>query len=260
MYQDLHFYIDLDWERYVEDNGYLLTLEKLVTFAYMHQAKVYYSIAQLYDFTSNCNDLDKNFTSSVGNQLEVLLQNAVSLKNQNHIFEICFAQEKSRLIPIENKSVASIQGFDKQLLISFSFCSNVLLWVKSSSEFEQVRVHPASEIKVIQQWIVENSIKKKYNFSKKHGNDKKKADPPKPKEKVSQLKCSDAEAQQLLNMAIPNFEEKQGWQYNFDEIRGTFIVFPFEGKTPQNQFHAFHVEPSEWHIEIPKSILKFFDK
>ncbi len=260
MYQDLHFYIDLDWERYVEDNSYLLTVEKLVTFAYMHQAKVYYSIAQLNDFTSNCKDLDANFTSSMGNQLEVILQNAVALKKQNFIFEVCFAQENTSLNPVKSKSLASIQGFDKQLLISLSSYNNVLLWVKSNTEFERVNVYATSEMIELQNWIVKSSNVKKYNFSNKHGNDKVKANPPKSREKVSQLRCSDEKAQELLRTAIPNFEEKQGWHYNFDETLDTFIVFPFEGDTPQNQFHAFHVEPNEWNKEIPKSIRKFFGK
>ncbi|MBB6003025.1 hypothetical protein [Arcicella rosea] len=261
MYQDLHFYIDLDWEKYVEDREtYLSELYELINLAYIHRANVYYSFTQLYEFKNNCEDLDTNFTSSVGNQLEIILQDAISLNNQNHIFEICFAQENTSLNPIKNKSLASVQAFQKQLLISFSSYSNVFLWVKSNSEFERVTIHATSEIIELQNWIVKSSNVKNYNFSNKHGNDKVKANPPKSKEKVSQLLCSDQKAQELLHTAIPNFDEKKGWHYNFDETLTTFIVFPFEGETPQNQFHAFHVEPSEWHKEIPNSIRRFFGK
>ncbi len=261
MYQDLHFYLDLDWEKYIEDGEtYLSDMYNLVNFAYIHNANVYYSVSQLDEFRENCNDWDENFTSFNGNRLDIILENAMPLKKQNHIFEICFAQENTSLNTIKNKSLASIKDFQKQLFISFSYYNNVFLWVKSNSEFERVNIHTASEIIELQNWIVKSSNVKNYNFSTKHGNATTKAVAPKSDKKASQLKCSDAEAQQLLNKSVPNFDEKQGWHYNFDETLNTFIVFPFEGDTPQNQFHAFHVEPSEWHIEIPKSIRKFFGK
>ncbi len=57
-------------------------------------------------------------------------------------------------------------------------------------------------------------------------------------EVISPLRCSRNEAQKLLKYAIgDNLKEL----YNFDKNKNSFIVFKFEGQTPQNLYHGYHL-------------------
>jgi hypothetical protein len=260
MYQDLHFYIELDWEKYTEnETEYLKKVGLLVDFAYQYKANVYYSKSQLIDFTENCEDLNLNFSKSEGNILDVILAKAIELKQQNFTFEVYFASEKTSLKHNLNLLVSALQNHEKQIVLSSSLSQNAILRIESNTEFERINIAYLDDIQDIRKWIADNSPKRKYNFSSKHGNSTTKAIPPKSDLKVSELRCTNEEAQQLLETSILDLREKP-WCYNFDEKLNTFIVFPFEGDTPQNQFHAFHVEKDEWKKEIPLSIRKFFKK
>ena len=44
---------------------------------------------------------------------------------------------------------------------------------------------------------------------------------------------------------------------NFDTKNQKFIVFYYEADTPQNQYHAFHLDNEN---DIPKDILLFYKK
>jgi len=45
--------------------------------------------------------------------------------------------------------------------------------------------------------------------------------------------------------------------YFFDQQHSKFIVFLFEGNTPANQYHAYHIEND---AEVPKSVKMLFEK
>lgn len=59
---------------------------------------------------------------------------------------------------------------------------------------------------------------------------------------ASPLKCSVDEAQWMLNRAI-GLDERE--LFYFDQAKGVFILFKYEGPTPQNQYHGYHLPQSE---------------
>jgi len=230
------------------------------------KAEVWYSHRDLERLSSEMVEFDEYFTQSQGNFWGTLLENFRPHREDGYCFKIHYSFENTSLehCPLVSFPIDSISKTYK-VLLSFELEEPEvsLLLAKSNSDFH--RVHLNLFIKPDKIWKFVNNIlpKRKYNFSSKHGNIHKKADPPKLGEKASQLKCSDEDAQQLLNDAIfdRRYSGKKGhWCYNFDPVHDTFIVFPYEGNTPSNQFHAFHIEREEWKKEIPSSVISFFGK
>lgn len=79
------------------------------------------------------------------------------------------------------------------------------------------------------------------NKNNKHGENGKGAHKNNKGDTVSLLYCSVEEAQNLLNTAVKSNNHKARL-YNFDTKNEKFIVFYYEGETPQNQYHAFYLE------------------
>lgn len=254
MYQDLHFYIDLDWTKQIEEPNYLKNIFSLINIAYLHKANVYYSKHQRIDFVKNCNDLDENYVVSVGEKLDVMLENAKEIKEQNYIFEVCFSHERTNLCHVPNVIISSIQNYPKQVILSSKLGSETFLAVKSNTEFEKINILYFIDLQDIIKWIVNNSSKRQFHISPKHGVNGKgnwKGE--------SVLLCNEAEAALLLESAIPDFIEKENRLFNWDCIHNTFIEFFFEGDNPQRQWHGFHLEAKEWN-RVPSSLRKFFNK
>lgn len=254
MHQDLHFYIDLDWRRHIEmPQNYLKEVIRLVDFVYQHQAKVYYSHTQLLDFTKNCGDLEENFVVSFGSKLEMIVNKSTALKEQNYVFEVCFAQGNTSLNHIDNPVLSSLLTHSKQIILSSSLSINSLLLVKSNSEFKQISLGYVNDIKGIREWIITNSAPRNFNLSPKHGENGTgnwKGE--------SVLLCDESTAQEFLQTAIADYYMKNRL-FNWDENYNTFIEFFFEGGNPQNQWHGFHLEKIDWK-RVPVSIQKFFSK
>jgi len=257
MYQNLHFYIDFDWEKHVDDKSYFPKIYKIIQLAYQHKTSVFYSQKQIQDFVNNYQEFDEYFSQSFGNELSVLLENASSKENNRYAFETCFSGEKTSLNPIKNYAISVINSYSKNALISSTQNSEdkVLLSVESSVDFEKVNFRVINNTDNLLQWIQNNSVERIFNLSAKHGENGLGN-----WTNASKLRCNKEEAQQLLNTAIPDFIEKEKQLFNFDETHQTFIVFFYEGDTPQNQWHGFHIEESEWEKEIPQSIRKYFAK
>lgn len=254
MYQDLHFYIDLDWTKQIEEPTYLKHISSLTNLAYLHKANVYYSKHQLDDFTKHCEDLDKNYVVSLAEQLNTILENAKEIKEQNHVFEICFSNENTTISHVPNIIISSLQNFSKQLLLSSKLSSGTFLIVRSNTEFEKITVSYFSDLANITKWIVANSAKRNFHISPKHGENRKgnwKGE--------SVLLCSKIEAETLLNSAIPDFNEKENRLFNWDSTHKRFIEFFFEGENPQKQWHGFHVAETDL-SRVPNSIRKYFSK
>jgi hypothetical protein len=259
MYQDLHFYVDFNWEKHIDDSSsYFSEIYRIVELAYQHKATVFYSYQQLQDFVTNCNELDENFSQSYGNKLSVLLENAKGKNDNNYLFEVCFSNENTSLNPVKNKSKTIINAYSKNALISvIDDCQpKTLLSIKSATDFEKIEFIVIDNTDRLLQWI-QKSIERNFNVSDKHGENGvgKWKDP-----SVSVLLCNRKEAQQLLNTAIPDFCEKGKQLFNFDINHQTFIEFYREGDNPQNQWHGFHIKTEEWDKRIPNSIKKYFKK
>ncbi len=68
-------------------------------------------------------------------------------------------------------------------------------------------------------------------------------------ELISPLRCSQEQAQILLNTAIGGHISEL---YNFDADHNHYIVFKFEGNNPQNMYHGYHVPMDT--TEVPNDI------
>lgn len=256
MYQDLHIYVDFNWEKYEENSSnYLCEIYRIIQLAYQHKATVYYSEKQVQDFINNCKDRGDDFIQSHANKLAVLLKNAFKKTNHNHVFEICFSDENTSLNYINNTAVSVIKSYSQNALISTeNYNYKTLLSIASAMDFEKVDFKVINNANSLLHWIQNNSSRY-FNLSTKHGENGRGNQPGQ-----SVLRCSKNEAQQLLNTAIPDFTEKEKQLFNFDENHQTFIEFFYEGDNPQKQWHGFHITNNEWEKRIPVSIRKYFDK
>jgi len=254
MYSDFHFYIDLNWEDAVDKTVeiYLREFCRLVEFAYQHEATIYYSQKHLQKFISQVEDLDVNFSVSVGNILDVMIENAKRQDNEFYSFELCFANENTTILHIDN-ILSFVKDHDKIAILT---CSNKIedfLLVKSKSNYGKIECKNINTSQKLVHWIA--TVKPRtFNLSPKHG-EKGKGN----YSKASPLLCSKEEAQNMLDDAIPCFLEQEKSLFNFDTIHQTFIVFYFEGDNPQNQWHGFHLKQEEWE-NVPDFIRKYFNR
>ena len=203
------------------------------------KAYIYYSAEEVSNIESVIDEFDE-YIKSDKNFLSTLLEKARPNQEKNHYFKVSFAHEASFVEHFEIKSLHSI-CIEKEINIILSLdstSSNSLLLINPDNEFQRVSVKSFCSKKDIWQFINKNLLPRKYNFSSKHGNANIKANAPKYNKIASQLNCSDEEAQMLLESAIFDLRESS-WCYNFDGKLDTFINFPFEGTTSQNQYHAY---------------------
>jgi len=257
MYQDLYFYIDLDWEKYIENPiEYLENMYRLVDFIYQYKATVFYCKSQIDEFKAICDD-DTEFSISLGDKLSIILQNAIEKNENQYAFEICFAGENSVITYLKNRAINSINSYSKVALISLNekCYLHTLLIIRSINDFEKIKFDVLNQIDDIRYWITKNTVERKFNKSKKHGENGKgnwKGE--------SVLLCDCEVAQNLLNSSIPDFHELDNRLFNFDPISETYIEFYYEGKTPNNQWHGFHLDPNDWDKRVPNKIRCFFKK
>jgi len=257
MYQDLHFYLDLGWDSYIDDlEGKLKGTLKVVNFIYQHKASVFYSKRQLDDFVNSCGDLDQSFITSYGNLLQLILSDAVQKNINSYAFEVCFSKENTSLNYIENKLISAIEPHNKIVVFSLSrLLPKTLLSVESGISFRKIEYEFCSEIDSVYNWIIDKVQQRNFNLSGKHGqNGEGNWD------KASPLLCSKDEAQELLSKAIPDFKERPKELFYFDTKHNTFIEFYYEGENPQKQWHGFHIGIKDWDSRVPKSVRNFFGK
>lgn len=235
------------------------TINSIFEVARHLEADVFYLQKDIEELKDYFLTFDENFTKSQANRLDVLLEDFKKSKTNSHLFFVDFSNGQASLRPA-NYPFINTQFFDFQNIVFNIIYENNehLLFVNSNTDFQKIKINHFGSSKSIWDFINKTLPQRNYSFSPKHGNNANRAISP-ARASVSQLLCSDDKAQNLLNSAIfDNREDK--FHYNFDSDFDTFIIFPFEGKTPQNQFHAFHIEQSEWDKEIPKSIRDYFGK
>lgn len=260
------FFIDseiFDVENFLDENIKRFTKQMSTIFdvARYLEADVYYALEDvktLHDYFQD-ESFNHDFSKSQANFLDVLLEDFLQLKEKGYFFSINFQNEQSNLVH-KNYSFLKLSDNITNNIV-FSLTKNTtedLLLIKSNNEFYHQTINFFSTTEQI--WTLINSVlpSRNYNFSSKHGNSTTRAITHRRSEIVSQLLCTNEEAQVLLKSAIFDKRHKARFYYNFDASNNTFIVFPFEGENPQNQFHAFHIESSEWSKEIPKSIRNYF--
>jgi hypothetical protein len=171
-------------------------------------------------------------------------------------FDICFSDKNTSLNYVDDTVISIISPHLNNALISISKNDyKPLLSIKSDTEFETVSFVVINRADDLLKWIQESSRARNFNLSNKHGENGTGHWPGE-----SPLLCSKAEAQQLLNSAIPDFPEKEKQLFNFDDNHQAFIEFFCEGDNPQNQWHGFHTTEDDWAKRIPSSIRKYFGK
>ncbi|MBP1631558.1 MAG: hypothetical protein H6Q15_2451 [Bacteroidetes bacterium] len=251
MYKDLHFYIQFDWEEYINlGDQYFDYIKQMVEFAYMHKVSVFYSEKQLKDFVSIISDLDNNFIQSIGNKLDIILRNSLVKKENKFIFNILFNYENTT---IQHSQLLGITSNEQIAIISTNLnCfSNYLLYAKDEKKIELLRINIFNKCIDIVNWIHKISPRN-FNKSAKHGENGKGNWPGE-----SCLLCSCQDAQELLNTSIPDFGEKEGRLFNYDQENNTYIEFFYEGNNPQKQWHGFHLKQEDWQ-RVPTNIRTFF--
>ncbi|MCP4352624.1 MAG: hypothetical protein GY795_44780 [Desulfobacterales bacterium] len=103
----------------------------------------------------------------------------------------------------------------------------------------------------ISEWFAQNRLPpRNFNINPKHGENKQDMRIANG-ERISPLRCSEERAQTLLNTAIGKSEREL---YNTDPDHDEIIVFKYEGPTPQNMYHGYHVPKNSG--EVPFDIRK----
>ncbi|MCT4602574.1 MAG: hypothetical protein N4A59_06710 [Marinifilum sp.] len=106
------------------------------------------------------------------------------------------------------------------------------------NEHDKVEVESLSTVEEIFNWFTQNRIpKRNFHINPKHGENRQ-DERLIHNELISPLMCSAQEAKILLQTAIGNNRNEL---FNFDKERNHFIVFKYEGNTPENLYHGYHV-------------------
>jgi len=255
MYSDLHFYIDLDGEKFIDSHeSYTKELLVLIDFAKLHKANIYCSKKQI-EFLKNLYEgesWNENFRQSPANYLARLIDSVIQLNEADSVFEVCFAKKKTSFQHIENNALSSIKKNNKAVLLSLTEQNRTrnLLAIKSSTEFWKVEFRVCINLEELYNWIIEEtSEQRNFNKSDKHGENGKGH-----WKDASPLLNSKEEAQKMLKKAIPVFRAKDEIRlFYFDENHSTYIEFFYEGNNPQKQWHGFHLEEKVWK-RVPKEV------
>jgi len=224
-------------------------------------AKIFYSKESINNLNDYFKIFPQEFSPSIPDRLFDLLTDCKEISNGLFCFHVLFAQKNTQIQHSDFHYLDSLSLKSQNIIFSLYKNEEIdLLQIESNSIFNSVRVQVFNDPKSIWSFIQGNIPTRNYNFSSKHGNKHTIAIPPNG-EDVSQLRCTDMEAQVLLNTAIFDLREKK-FHYNFDLTENTYIVFPCEGINPQNQYHAYHLDNDTdiWEKEVPKSIRKFYNK
>lgn len=125
-----------------------------------------------------------------------------------------------------------------------------------ADEFDQHKKPELKNISVVHneqqldQYFIEKRTPRSFKPSPKHGENGQSAWADSRGNSVEVLLCSRNEAQELLHKALS--EKPAGKKsYNFDLIHQRYIVYYYEGETPSNMFHGFHLEN---HEDVPQEI------
>ena len=77
MFKQLNFYVDFDWEEYVNNkDSYFSSLFNLIEIVYQHGCSVYYCKERLEKFIKdlkNIEDIDSGFITSKANNIDLTL-------------------------------------------------------------------------------------------------------------------------------------------------------------------------------------------
>jgi hypothetical protein len=131
-------------------------------------------------------------------------------------------------------------------LINHSACNLASPISVTINGHDKVEVESLSTVEEIFNWFTQNRIpKRNFHINPKHGENRQ-DERLINNELISPLRCSAQEAKVLLQTAIGNNRNEL---FNFDKERNHFIVFKYEGNTPDNLYHGYHVPTNS--LEVP---------
>lgn len=172
-----------------------------------------------------------------------------------NLFTIIFNNEHSNIIHFNAPFINFNAVNNINIVLNTTINEDYKFVLIKNGIVELIEVKFSNSAEDIWKFINQNLQKRNYCFNPKHGNNSKKFIPNK-NEIVSQLLCSDEDAQLLLDNAIFDLRIKN-FHFNFDFNHNTYIVFPYDGNIPQNTFHAYHLDKNKWN-EVPNSIQNYF--
>ena len=259
MNSSLQCYIEFDWQVYVEiGHDYFKKLYSLVNLAKMHDCKLFYSKNQLKEFVTECRDLDENFSKSVGNSIEIIVENIISKKiNESLFFRIEYNKESS-YIELVDLNILNILDEEESIkvIINLSREDSLDRYLKvNDTKTDLVDVKFIKSTESLVNFFSKEFEKRNFNLSPKHGengighwNGE------------SSLLCNKQQAQVLLDKSIGDFAVKKRRLFYFDENHNCYIEFFYEGENPQKQWHGFHITENLWNQRVPNEVKKFFNK
>lgn len=142
-------------------------------------------------------------------------------------------------------------GDDKYALLNHHACTIPDMIAVNINDNSAIEIDNLKDEKEILAWFAQNRLPpRNFNINLKHGENRQYVLEVGGK-KISPLRCSLQEAQVLLNTAIGTTEKEL---YNLDPVYDEIIVFKYEGPTPQNMYHGYHVPKDS--TEVPIDIRK----
>ncbi len=142
-------------------------------------------------------------------------------------------------------------GDDKYALLNHHACIIKKMISVTVNRKSVVEINNLKDEKEISEWFAQNRLpRRNFNINPKHG-EKRQDVRIVNGETVSPLRCSKQKAQALLDTAIGESEKEL---YNSDPDYDEIIVFKYEGPTPQNMYHGYHVPKNS--EEVPNDIRK----
>lgn len=139
----------------------------------------------------------------------------------------------------------------KYALLNHHACTIKKMIVVNIDRKSVIEIDNLKDEKEIFEWFAQNRLpSRNFNINPKHGENRQDVRTING-ETVSPLRCSRQKAQALLDTAIGKSEKEL---YNSDPDYDEIIVFKYEGPTPQNMYHGYHVPKNA--KEVPDGIRK----
>lgn len=143
-------------------------------------------------------------------------------------------------------------GDDKYALLNHHACTiREMIVVTISKKKSSIEIDNLKDEEEISEWFAQNRLPpRNFYINPKHGENRQDVRSVNG-EIISPLRCSCQRAQALLDSAIGKSEREL---YNIDPDYDEIIVFKYEGTTPQNRYHGYHVPKNI--EEVPLDIRK----
>ena len=241
-------YDDIDaYERFI---GELKTIYELIA---IEKYDGFYDAANIKNFF----DLYETLQDCYPSAPKRILQSIISKNAFNNWRENIIQSEDNNYQiysqPLENNTFCEIaerkriMNDENFALFNHHACSiRHTIIVTINQEFD-VEIGNLTDENEIIEWFARNrQPPRNFNINPKHGENRQDVRIING-ETVSPLRCSHERAQALLNFAIGNSEKEL---YSIDPDYDQIIIFKYEGHTPQNMYHGYHVPRNTEEVPI----------